>query len=375
MSARTLLAGLSLPALLLISPEALAERSSQVLVGASVAWTFGADSAPGHLGWGLEGQWQSVPAGTYMQSELARSAGAFAQVSRLRRDYWRLAAGGRAGLVRLSVDDSIASIASGHTPGASGEADLGLAVTSRGALGLHLGAGGQLSYGAARFAATAPLARWGEGSGWDPTVSAGLLLPTLEMTNQDFGEAVAGRPLRVGGRPRLGALRVVGDGRCLRDARVARWVRDGRTEAASVPAFVRLSRQLRALGAPRGLIRGALAAAADEALHAALCFSLAGRAASDLGAPARFQPLPLPLPARRPAPGPALLAEVAAESWQDGVIGEGRAAADAAHEARRTDDPVTRAVLERIAVDEARHAALAADVLRWAQREGAVIRA
>jgi hypothetical protein len=54
----------------------------------------------------------------------------------------------------------------------------------------------------------------------------------------------------------------------------------------------------------------------------------------------------------------------------DGCLAEGVSAAAAAHAARRAADPVVRATLDTIASDEASHAELAWDILKWCCEEG-----
>lgn len=144
---------------------------------------------------------------------------------------------------------------------------------------------------------------------------------------------IVGRPFRVGGVPELPAEGA------------------GAEELASVATFLRLARELRALGAPAALSARCLAAARDEAVHAALhgfrsCWS------PDL-TPRRLS-----------------LRQLAVESLVDGVVNEGMAAADARRRAEleREDGPARAWAC--IAADEARHAALSGDVLSWCVREG-----
>lgn len=61
---------------------------------------------------------------------------------------------------------------------------------------------------------------------------------------------------------------------------------------------------------------------------------------------------------------------VAVESWIDGCIGEGVAAARAHDAAERSQDPVARAAQRRISRDEARHAKLGWSILEWAIGSG-----
>jgi len=68
--------------------------------------------------------------------------------------------------------------------------------------------------------------------------------------------------------------------------------------------------------------------------------------------------------------GQAALVRLAIESWVDGCLGEGAAAACAAQEATSTTRPDIRSTQQRIAQDEARHAELAWDVLQWSLQAG-----
>lgn len=150
-----------------------------------------------------------------------------------------------------------------------------------------------------------------------------------------------------------------------RNEATALWCERARTEWASVPAFIELSEQLEVLGAPATLIDRANAAAAEEIRHAVL----AGGVASTLGAGVvaidRTKHTP-----RAPLVGRDGLVRVAVESWTDGCLGEGLAASIAALESKLVEAPdELRSVRARIADDEARHASLAWDVIRWALDE------
>lgn len=141
--------------------------------------------------------------------------------------------------------------------------------------------------------------------------------------------------------------------------------RDAQSELSSVPAFLQLASELVQAGAPSRLAQRALAAARDEQLHTVLCAKLAQRHLR--------RPIALALPdvARRSQlnRGQSLL-RLARESWSDGCLAEGAAAAHAAATAQRASDPETRAVLARIARDEQRHAELAWEILAWALDTG-----
>ena len=134
-------------------------------------------------------------------------------------------------------------------------------------------------------------------------------------------------------------------------------------EAASVPAFVLLARDLVRHGAPPVLIRAALAAADDEVRHAAVMSGLA-RAYG-------VTPPPVELTATAVRDLPALALDNAIE----GCVREAFAARCAAHQAAAARDPALRAALAAIAVDDARLAALAVALDRWlSSRIGAATR-
>lgn len=173
-----------------------------------------------------------------------------------------------------------------------------------------------------------------------PTFTASmeaLLLPAYTV----------GRPLRVPGGYVLA--------RGLRGLRgeAREWYDQARGEQASVPAFLRLARELAATGAPRSLVR----AAVEEAGHAELCLRIAsGRAGRRLSLGA--VPAPPPRRARRET--------LAAEALVDGVGGEAAGARDAAVAAdatRRADEGRAWTIIAR---EEARHAVLGEAIVDWA---------
>lgn len=196
---------------------------------------------------------------------------------------------------------------------------------------------------------------------------------------RNFGmiECIGGRPLVVDGRPRVAAL-VDGTGWSeagseserpalddeARAQLAAAWAHDALYEHASVASFVGFARDLLELGAPPELIADATRAAADEVVHARLCFELARRyGARELGAGA------LELgPGSGAAVDPVALAIA---TFEDGCVNESLAACEAAAAAAACRDREVRAVLERIAEDERRHAVLAWRCLGWLlRREG-----
>jgi hypothetical protein len=141
------------------------------------------------------------------------------------------------------------------------------------------------------------------------------------------------------------------------------WAEAAQAECASVPAFLRLAAELTCAGAPPALVRASLVAAEDERRHTR-------RTAIHAGAVGW---LALPADAARPRfrrPSAAALSLLARESFIDGCIAEGSAAAQAAASIRGTRDAQARATHITIAHEEARHAELAWAVLDWALSAG-----
>ena len=134
-------------------------------------------------------------------------------------------------------------------------------------------------------------------------------------------------------------------------------------ELASVPAFERLARELRAHGAPTSLPAEALRARADERRHARVVGALARRFGARVpraGVPERDV---------------RALEAVAIDNAVEGCVREAYGALVATHQARRATDPAVRRAMAAIAADETRHAALSYAVDEWARcRLGAAAR-
>jgi len=139
------------------------------------------------------------------------------------------------------------------------------------------------------------------------------------------------------------------------------WAKAGLMEHASIAAFARFVLQLLALGAPPDLVARATEAIADETRHAGLCFGQASRYAG-------YGVGPSPLDVTHALDRVDLLAVVELVI-DEGCIGETGAALEAAWAAEAATDPSARAVLSRIAEDEARHAELAYAFVAWASRQ------
>jgi hypothetical protein len=182
-----------------------------------------------------------------------------------------------------------------------------------------------------------------------------------------------GRPLRVRGRQihpelRCGSDWTAGDrpdpaqlDQPTARALAALWLHDAQKEHASVPAFSRISWQLAAVGAPADLLAWSHRAALEEIEHARACFALA---AGYEGRSHTVEPMPDLLLDGLQVRG-NVLEIMAKESLGDGCQLEDFNADVAAACAEVCQEPVTRAVLLRIAAEERSHAEFSWALLRW----------
>jgi hypothetical protein len=129
-----------------------------------------------------------------------------------------------------------------------------------------------------------------------------------------------------------------------------------RLEAASVPAFRRLRRELGLHGAPAALRAAALRAARDEVLHTRLGRALAERFGGAY------------VPPRIARTKVRSLEELAIDNATEGGVRETFGALVASWQCRAATDAVVRRVMRRVAIDETRHAALAIRVFEWTER-------
>jgi hypothetical protein len=127
-------------------------------------------------------------------------------------------------------------------------------------------------------------------------------------------------------------------------------------EAASVPAFARLARELAAHGAPRSLRYETRRAMRDEIRHARLVGSLAEESGG------RVPPV-----RARPARGRSLEA-IAIDNAVEGCVRETFGAVVVAMQAARAEIPGVRRAMDGIAQDEARHALLSWRLAAWLDR-------
>lgn len=125
-------------------------------------------------------------------------------------------------------------------------------------------------------------------------------------------------------------------------------------EAASVPAFAQLARELAAHGAPASLIRAAHRARADEVRHTRATAALARR----FGA-APIVPVVAPPRLRD-------LRAMALDNATEGCVRETFGAAIASVQARAAEDDAVRRIMRVIAVEETRHAELSWAIDRFA---------
>ena len=125
-------------------------------------------------------------------------------------------------------------------------------------------------------------------------------------------------------------------------------------EAASVPAFERLARELEAHGAPARLVSAARRARRDEIRHVKITRALAAR----FSVHARAKRIPIGRVRS--------LESVALENAVEGCVLETFGALIATWQATRAQDPVVRSAMRKIARDETRHAELAFRVAAWA---------
>lgn len=127
-------------------------------------------------------------------------------------------------------------------------------------------------------------------------------------------------------------------------------------EAISVDAFRLLRRDLRALRAPRALLRQASRAMREEKRHARRMRALAKRAG---------RALPIPKGTNAPIP---TLEELAQQNAVEGCIREMFGAIVARYQAEHAADREVATTMRRIAEEEAYHGALAYRIDAWAQR-------
>lgn len=133
------------------------------------------------------------------------------------------------------------------------------------------------------------------------------------------------------------------------------WIRQtAYLEAASVPAFITVARELEHFGAPLELVERALQAAGDEIGHARIMVALAARYGVELSPP------------RLEMPAPRALIDFCIDNAVEGCVRETFGALVATWQAHMAGDPAIRAAMEVIAREETEHAQLSAEIHEWA---------
>jgi hypothetical protein len=179
--------------------------------------------------------------------------------------------------------------------------------------------------------------------------SAGCSVATVNGT-----QAVVCSTCYLGRRP----PNLVLEGRPVATTLLGGWfARCAELEAASVEAFRVMRIELAAHGAPSALRTGAERARCDEVRHARMNARIAAR----LGA--------APRPATAACIRVRSLAAIAVENVVEGCVRETYGALVAMWQARTARDPGIARMMERIARDESRHAALAWRVASWVDRK------
>jgi hypothetical protein len=176
----------------------------------------------------------------------------------------------------------------------------------------------------------------------------------LTLPDGGPGVSCAGPQLCAGGRRPVALLAM---NRFERAHPVGRYFSEAaRLEAASIPAFQVLTRELRARRAPVALVSAAMCAVQDEVRHRRATAALARRYGAE---PIR--------PSFGPTPVDRTLEAIATENAVEGCVRETYGALVALWQARHARDPVVAAAMAPIAADETRHAELAWEVAAWAE--------
>jgi hypothetical protein len=131
------------------------------------------------------------------------------------------------------------------------------------------------------------------------------------------------------------------------------FARAASAEAAAVVAFYELAVELEAHGAPAALVEWAKRAAREESGHAIMMARLAERFGDE------------PVPARVAATPVRSLEEIAIDNAAEGCVREAFGAAIALWQAMTASDPAVRAVMRRVADEEARHGDFAEALASW----------
>jgi hypothetical protein len=338
------------------TPGDAAANDFGVGIGPYVSFVFGEEVG---IGYGLDATALFAPDAPECQGGLGRG--------------WGIGPTFQFGGINGSTFQLVAALAAGGAVpdndglGIVGEAGVALHASRRGSQwGLHTGINFQSPYFAYGFAR----AEWlldsysvGGGARFPHIFNSETSCSIGRPLRGEDGSLIASSTASIGAALDEGAT--LAAGAADREAVAEAWSRDALAEAASVPAFLQLVGDLVALGAPDALVDAAISAAEDEVRHARACAAIASRLAGRRIAPA------LPAhPLRQPLAGADGMRRLAVESWLDGCLGEGAAAARAGLAARRASEPFVASVQRRIAGEEHRHGELAWKVLAWAASRG-----
>lgn len=172
-------------------------------------------------------------------------------------------------------------------------------------------------------------------------------------------ECVIGRPFQEQGQAKVAAFQ----GPTPQTPLAKAWLEAARMEHASVAAFSRLTLDLMAVGAPLPLLAQVQAAALDEVDHARITFALASRLAGTELSPG-------PLSFTEAITPRTDMAAIAFDAVVEGCIGETVGAYLARQVAQDLPPGEQRDVLQALAEDEERHAALSWGIVAWLLEEG-----
>ena len=187
---------------------------------------------------------------------------------------------------------------------------------------------------------------------------------------RDQAPCAIGRPLMENGRAKLAQTRRVADNpwrgtlpKVQTTANPSQRLEAGRFylltalyEHASVASFQKFGMELMRFGAPPHLLDRAQNAARDEIRHARMAFAIAADLLGSEVQPDNLDYTPCLS---------STLREFARATLEEGAMGETLAVLLAVEQLRFTSDPAIRSFLEQVVAEEAQHAELAWETLRW----------
>lgn len=193
-----------------------------------------------------------------------------------------------------------------------------------------------------------------------------------------YNDFRGGRQIRRAGKKKLPLLASHGNGwdevsaidaaSELRPSIGAFWRETGRTEYASVVAFLKLAIELIAVGAPPDLVLDATNDARDEMRHAQNCFAIAQAFDGKILRPAAF---PVVSTATMILHWRLLsLCRIGVSAIVDGALYESVSARIMAKMSKKCDDKVLGQKLKELAEDEFRHSAHGWEIAKWCIAEG-----